>query len=418
MFSNASVPLVGIVDTAVMGRMDSPTYISATAIATVIFSSLYWMFGFLQMGTGGLVAQAFGANNRRTILETTQRAALIAIVIGAILTSLAKPIFGIAMLAMEGTEQLHSLTADYFFIRILAAPATLLLYVMQGSLIGQQRMRAVFCIQLFLNLGNVILNLLLFNMTDWNIQGVAIATVVSEILAMILGLYLLRNELFLVRLPLSAIFAKDKLLSLFQLSRDLFIRTACLTFAFYWLTVMASRLGDLTLAANAILLQLMHFMSYALDGFSTSAEALAGQAIGRKDPKALIGAVRACMEWAVGFAFLFTLIYATWGGSFVDSMTTQPETRVAAKYWLPWVVWAPLVGVWSFLLDGIFIGTTHTREMRNGMIIAVVCFLGSTIYFLPTYANNGLWFSYYVLMVVRTITLGTWFPRILRAAIR
>lgn len=418
MLSNITVPLVGLVDTAVMGRMDSPAYLSATAVGAIIFSSVFWIFGFLRMGTGGLVAQALGADDPAGIRQSCRRALLVGAALGALILLAATPLLNLGLWAMQGSEQLHALTAEYFHLRVLAAPATLMLMGMLGTLIGQQRMSAVLGLQLLLNLLNVVLNLAFFSLTDWHIRGVALATVISEYVTLGAGFWLLRGTLW--QTPISGdpgrLLDPASLQQFFSVSGNIFIRTLCLTFALYWLTVIGSRQGDVVLAANAILLQMTHFMAHALDGFSHAAETLAGHALGRRDRRALQAAVRAATVWAVLVSLLFVLAYGLGGGWIIDTLTTQETIREAARRWLPWIVLAPLTGVWSFLLDGIFIGTTHTREMRNGMLVALAVFLAATALLVPALGNHGLWLSYHLLLITRAATLGAWYPRVLAAA--
>jgi len=417
--SNITVPLVGIVDTAVMGRMPSPAYLSATAIAATIFSSIYWVFGFLRMGTSGIVSQALGASQEQRAQRSALRSITLALVFGTLVFVAGPLLFELGMLSMDVNEQVHGLASIYFSIRIYSAPATLVIYSLIGTFVGQQRMRAVFMLQLVLNLANIALTITFFKFTDWHIAGVAIATVISEYLAMIFGLALLWPSLkartnLLGEKGVAWLWEKEKLIEFFHIGKDLFIRTLCLTAAFYWLTVMSSKLGIVMLAVNAVLIQMLHFMAHALDGFSHAAETLAGHAYGKRDQVALSSAVGAATFLALCMSALFTLVYVLFGGQIFDLMTTQEEVQKAARAWIWWVALSPLVGVWSFLLDGIFTGTTHTREMRNGMIISVTIFVSASLVLVPLLGNHGLWLSYYILMLARAATLGYWYTRILQ----
>ncbi len=429
MLSNVTVPLVGIVDTAVMGRMASPAYLSATAMGAVIFSSLYWAFGFLQMGTSGLVSRAIGENQLEQAKRTVIRALTLAALLGALLILAKSQLLVMGLWAMQGSSAVHTLTADYFSIRILSAPGTLMLYAILGALIGQQSMRTVFALQLILNLLNIALNILFFNVTEWNIKGIAIATVISEYTTMAVGLTILRsrslNSEASSRLVKNSglwwkivpqwLLNRDKLKELFNISGNLFVRTLCLTGAYYWLVVMSSRQGDVLLAANAILIQMLHFMAYGLDGFAMAAETLTGHAYGRRNRAALVNAVTAVTQLAALLALAFTLVYTFAGEALIDLMTTQSVVQQLAREWLLWITFAPLVGVWSFLLDGIFIGTTHTQEMRNAMLISVSIFIAATLILVPIWQNTGLWLAYYILLIARTLTLSYYYPRILSA---
>jgi len=441
--SNITVPLVGIVDTAVMGRMPSPVYLSATAIGAILFDTIFWVFGFLRMGTSGLVAQSLGANDAETLRRTTVRALLVGLCLGIVIVLLSKPLLAMGLWAMHGSAELHALTGDYFTIRVLAAPATLMSYAILGSLIGQQRMRSVFTLQLLLNCLNIFLNIVFFTYTDWHIKGVALATLIAEYVTLIVGLYLLRSNFVKhadnhtaphantqgtqqpPKLAVNSgarqaliphwLFERRALTDFFRISGDLFVRTLCLTVAFYWLTAIGARQGEIVLAANAVLIQLLHFMAHALDGFANAAEALTGHAYGKRDRQALVNAIKAATFWASLMAIVFTLGYYLLGGTLIDLITTQPVVQQNARDWLAWIIVAPLIGVWSFLLDGIFVGTTHTREMRNGMLLSLLAFVIATLVLLPAFGNHGLWMSYHILMIFRAVTLGYWYPGILQA---
>jgi len=319
---------------------------------------------------------------------------------------------------MRVPSDVYDLAHTYFSIRLISAPATFMLYSIIGIMVGQQRMPQVFAVQLLLNLGNVVLTIWFFTQFDWAIKGVAAATVISEYVAAFTGLWLLRSSLgirqhLLQSSSLNWIWDKHRLLEFFRIGRDLFIRTLCLTVAFYWLTVLSARLGVTVLAVNAILLQMVHFMSHALDGFSHAAETLAGHAYGKRDRSALSNAVKAATLWGAIMAMVFTVVYALYGDVFFALMTTQIDVQNSARTWILWVAITPLVGIWSFLLDGIFTGTTHTREMRNGMMLSLAVFFCTSLILVPLWGNHGLWTSYCILMLARAATLGWWYPRIL-----
>lgn len=419
MISNSSVPLVGIVDTAVMGRMGSPEWVAATAVGAIIFSSIYWVFGFLRMATGGLVAQAYGAHDNSTTIRTTLRALFIAFVLGAVLIALQAPLLKLGLFAMEGDETWQALTVIYFKIRILSAPATLATYALLGTLIGLQRMKQVLILQLLLNVLNIIFNILFFKLTSLGIAGVAIATVVSEYITVAVGLYLIRDHLIKgltdSTLP-DWLFERTALARYFRISGDLFIRTLCLTLSFYWMTVISSRQGVVILAANTVLLHMVHLASYCMDGYAHAVESLTGFAIGKKSRKRLNGAVKASFELGIVTAFLIGILYVLFGSIIIETMVPEQTTQDTAKQWLLWVILAPIVGIWSFVLDGIFIGATETASMRNSMIVSAAVFLLSISILAPLYGNTGLWISYYILLLIRTLTLAAYWPRIRRAA--
>ncbi len=408
-------------DTAVMGRMGDPAHLSAVAVGAVLFGSIYWIFGFLRMATGGLVAQALGADDAPSVARTTLRALLAASLIGLVLIVLQRPLLAAGLVLMDDAGGWQSLAATYFGIRILSAPATLAGYALLGTLVGLQRMRGVLALQLVLNLVNVALNLALYAYTDLGIAGVAIATVIAEYVALILGLWLVRDVLVeAARDPAARVrdwlFEREALLRFGRVSGDLFVRTLCLQAAFYWLAASGSRQGVEVLAANAVLVQLLYLMSYCLDGYAHAAETLTGFAVGRRDAALLERSLRSSTLLAAATAILFTLAYALGGGALVDLLTTDPDTRALARTWLPWIVATPIVGVWSFLLDGIFIGATRTANMRNSMIVSLAVFIGATLVLVPAMGNHGLWLSYHLLMLARTVTLGRHVPSLLRPA--
>lgn len=416
--SNSTVPLVGIVDTAVMGRMGSPEWVAATAVGAVIFSSIYWIFGFLRMATGGLVAQATGADNHLEVGRTSIRALLMAVVFGGLLFLLQIPLLTLGLAAMENKTQWQDLTRAYFVIRIYSAPATLCIYAIFGTLIGLQRMRAVLGLQLLLNVLNIVLNVAFFKLTDWDIRGVALATVISEYLCAIVGIWLLRHTLVAALGDSPAgqwLLNRQDLLRYFVISGDLFIRTLCLTFAFYWMTVLSSKQGIIILAANTVLLHMMQFAAHCMDGFSDAAESLTGYAVGRRSSKLLHHSVRAAFELGALAAMMFAIFFYLSGEAIIGFMVTDAKSVAAANHWLPWVIIAPLMGIWSFLLDGVFIGATQTASMRNSMLISLALFLVSAAIAVPLLGNSGIWIAYYVLLIARTTTLALAWPKVLAA---
>ncbi len=418
MLSNGTVPLVGIVDTAVMSRMGSPEWMAATAVGAVIFSSIFWVFGFLRMATGGLVAQAYGADNLQSTSRISIRALLLAFLLGTLLIALQIPLLKIALFAMDDSGEWQGLAADYFYVRIYAAPATLCMYAILGALIGLQRVRAVLGLQLLLNLLNVLLTIVLFMATDLGIKGVALATVISEYVTLAAGIFLIK-DLIAAALKETAfknwVLDRAALRRFFTISGDLFIRTLCLTFAFYWMTALSAKQGVIILAANTVLFNLVHFASYVMDGYAHAVESLTGFAIGKKDTKMLKRSVSASVYLASISAIVFSIFFWLLGEPIVNLLVAEDSARQMALDWLPWVIAAPLFGIWSFLLDGIFIGATETRSMRDSMLISLACFMISAAVLVPSFGNHGIWISYFILLVVRALTLWLRWPRIVRA---
>lgn len=420
MLSNSMIPVVGMVDTAVMGRMGSPEWIAATSVGALLFSSIFWLFGFLRMGTGGLIAQAYGADDLVNAGRVAIRALWIAIMLGVLLIILQVPVLRLGLIALTDTQDWKALTGIYFTIRILSAPATLMLQVIMGTLIGLQKMRELLFLQMFLNVLNVLLTISFFNFTNLNIAGVAWATVISEYATLALGLYIVRSVLckaLLYRPIIPWLFDSAECLKFFRISGNLFIRTLCLILVVYWMTVLSSRIGLVTLAVNTILLHLVSLAAYSLDGYAHAIETLTGFSVGRRSQALFNRAARASVELAVFTSALFTISYWLAGDTFVALMTNDPEVQNLAVQWLPWVALVPVIGVWSFLLDGIFIGATETASMRNSMIISLILFAGASIVFVPWLGNHGIWLSYHVMFIARALTLYRNMPALRRRLI-
>ena len=416
MLSNSTVPLVGIVDTAVMGRMGSPDWIAATAVGAILFSSIYWIFGFLRMGTSGLVAQADGARDEAAIGRILIRAMLIAVAIGLLLVLLQTPILRVSLLAMQDQTQWLSLTEEYFRVRILSAPATLLNYAVLGALIGLQQTGRVLQLQLLLNLLNIVLNIVLFKYTQMNISGVALATVISEYVSLAVGLWLLRPLVWraLNESPWRLwLFDTPALLRFFHVSKDLFIRTLCLTISYYWMTAASSHLGVLIVAVNAVLLHLVYMASYCMDGYAHSMESLVGYAVGQRNKTMFNQATRAAIELGFVTAGIISLAYLLFGHWIIGLLTTEQSVIDQASTWLPWVAAVPLVGIASFLLDGIFIGAVQTAAMRNSMVQSLLIFIVSNWLLMSLFGNHGLWMSYHLMLIARAVTLGRYWPLII-----
>lgn len=415
--SNLSVPLTGAVDTAVVGHLPDPVYIGAVALGAVIFSFVFWGFGFLRMGTTGFVAQALGAGDQREVRSTVTRALLLALGFGLLLVLLQAPIALLVFHWIDSSATLRELARDYFTIRIWGAPGTLVNYVVLGALIGLQRTGVALLLQLVLNGANVLLDLVFVLGLGWTVQGVALASVLSEALAAGLGLWLLWRLLRPTsgERPFHPLLDPRRLRALLRVNGDIFVRTLCLTLAFYYFTLKGAELGDTTLAANAVLMHFQHFLAYGLDGFAHATEALAGSAYGARKRAAFRAAVRISTLWALVVAGLYALIYAVAGPLLIGLLTGIEAVRGEALAYLPWLLISPLVSVWSFQLDGIFIGTTRTREMRNGMLISLAVFLPAAWLLLPLWGNHGLWLALMLFMVARAMTLLAWYPAIERS---
>lgn len=412
--SNLSIPLVGAVDTAVLGHLPDPAYMGAGALGASLFSVLFWSFGFLRMGTTGFVAQAHGAGDGAEVRAAVGRALLLAGGLAGCLLALQWPIAEIALVVIDSSGAVTELARAYFDVRIWSAPAALANYALLGTLIGLQNTRAVLLHQLVLNGINVGLDLLFVPVLGLGIKGVALASVIAECTAAGLGLALVAASLRPLARPGPARRLLDaaSLRALLTVNGNILLRTLCLVGSFFWFAATGARIGELALAANAVLMQLQFFLAYGLDGFAHAAEGLAGSAWGRRSREHFRAAVRTTTVCACAVALAFSAVYGLAGGVFVDWMTDLEAVRDAALTYLPWMILAPVISVWSFQLDGIFIGATRTSEMRNAMLVSTAIFLLAVWTLVPLLANHGLWLALMVFLAVRAITLALYMPRL------
>ena len=415
--SNVSVPLLGAVDTFVMGHLPEPKYLGAVAVGAMIFTFLYWGFGFLRMGTGGLTAQAFGARDGDEVRACLARAAIVAAPVSLALILLQYPASLAALALVDASAAVEELARAYFSVRIWGAPATLMNFALLGWFIGCRRARTALWHQLFLNGANIVLDLVFVLGLGWDVEGVAAATVIAEFGAMGLGLWLARP--ILVRV--GGAFVRERILDraqlrrTFALSADIFVRTVCVVFAFAYFTARGAAFGDVMLAANAILLNFQTFMAHALDGFAHAAETLGGGAVGARDRREFREAVRTSALWALIAAVGFAAAYTVAGPLLVDLLTGIAEVRDAAREYLVWSQVMPLVSVVPFVLDGVFLGATRGRTMRNAMVASLAVYLVACFSLIPLWGNHGLWAALTIFMGVRGVTLLIRYPALERS---
>lgn len=415
--SNVSVPLLGIVDTAVMGHLDQAYYIGAVAVGAMVFSYVYWGFGFLRMGTTGLVAQAFGAGDSDEVRAILGRALLLAAALALAIIALQWLLINGALWFIEASAEVESLARVYFDIRLYAAPAALANYAVLGWLLGLQRAKSALMLQVFMNGLNIVLDITFVMGLGWGVEGVALATAISEYAAAGVGLLLCLRALEVMGGNWSRAQLLDaaKLRRLLAVNGDIFIRTLCLVTAFAYFTSQGAKMGDMLLAANAVLMNFQLFLGFALDGFAFAAEALIGAAIGAGNRRQLTEAVKATTIWAGISAAVFMLVYWLAGNGIIALITDIPEVKAEAGRYLWWAIASPLVSVWSFQLDGIYIGATRTKAMRNGMMLSLAAFLAAVWLLVPLWGNHGLWLAFYGFMIMRTLTLLIPYPALVRA---
>ncbi len=416
--SNATVPLIGFVDTAVVGQLGVPHLMGGVAIGSVIFNMLYWTFSFLRMGTTGLTAQAFGAGEKREIAGHLLRALMVALVCGAALVMLQVPVRAGAFWLTGGSAEVLAAATIYFDIRIWAAPAGLVNFALLGWLIGLGRAGVAFVLQLFLNLLNIGLALLFGLVLGGGVAGVAWGALVAENIAALTGLAVAMRIAsgMGARAPLPDALDAGKLKRSLVINGDLVVRSLTGYAALVVFTSEGAKAGDVTLAANALLFSIMAISIYLLDGFAFAAEALVGRSVGARDRAGFDRAVAISTLWAGIFAVLLSFVIWLAGPHIIAISAKSPEVQAVALAYLVWVALGPLAGVWCFQLDGIFTGATRTRDMRNMMIVSIGVFFVAFWVLGEAFGNHGLWASYLVLFITRAITLGARLPGLVRGA--
>lgn len=417
--SNATVPLLGLVDTGVIGQLGRAAPIGAVGIGAVILVSIYWIFGFLRMGTSGLVAQSHGRGDRAEVGAHLLRALAIAGAAGIGIILLQVPLFALAARLAPASVEVEELARQYLAIRVWGAPATIALYALSGWLIAVERTRGILALQLLQNGLNVALDLWFVLGLGYGVGGIAVATLIAEYAGLALGLWFARRVLadaIRAARGTASLFAKDKINRLLRVNGDIMIRSVALQASITAFVFMGAAHGDITLAANQVLTQFLHITAYALDGFAFAAEALVGQAVGAGRPDRVRRATILSGQWSLAGAAILALIFLVAGPWIIDLLTTAPQVRIDARTYLPWLVAAPLIGVTSWLMDGVFIGATLTREMRNAMLLSVAVYLVALMTLPLWWGNHGLWAALMVLNACRGVAMSWLYPRAETAA--
>ncbi len=417
--ANISVPLLGAVDTGVVGQMGAAAPIGAVGLGAIILTSIYWIFGFLRMGTTGLVAQATGAGDLAESGAILTRGVMIGLAAGAVMVAGQALIMALAFRIAPASAEVEALARDYLAIRIWGAPATIALYAVTGWLIATERTRGVLMLQLWMNGLNILLDLWFVLGLGWGVQGVAVATLISEITALGLGLWLCRAAFAGAQWrDWGRVFDRARLLRMWQVNSDIMLRTIALQAAMTGFVFTSAGFGDVDLAANQILWQFLMITAYALDGFAFAAEALVGQAVGARAVAIMRAASLRASLWALGGGVLMGLCFWAGGPWLIDLMALDPEVRAAARAYLPFVVVLSVLGVGAYMLDGIFIGATGTREMRNTVLLAVAIY-GLILWLaVPVWGNPALWGALMVLNLLRGVFLAALYPSLERRVAR
>jgi len=411
--SNISVPLLGMVDTGVTGHLENAAYLGAVAVGGAVFGFLYTGVNFLRMGTTGIAAQAFGAQDDEAIRNSLGQALVVALLVASLLLVLQVPLaaVGIALLGPESGVAVFA--RDYIGVRIWSAPATLMSYALIGWFLGLQNARVPLLIVLATNFTNIGLDLLFVLGLGMKVKGVAAASVIAEFTGVALGLTYAARELRRRggHWDTSRLTTLREYGAFFSVNAHLFVRTMALVFTFAFITAQGARLGTLVLAANAILMNLQNLLSFALDGLAHAAEALTGKAVGARDRNALRRAVSLSLRWSVAIAAGISALYALAGPWFVRVLTDLPEVRATTYQYLPWLIASPLISVWSYLYDGVFVGATRAREMRDIMLVSTLLVFLPAWYLLQGLGNHGLWLAFMLFMSSRAIGMHFYYER-------
>lgn len=414
--SNITVPLLGLVDMAIVGHLGSAAYIGAIAVGGMLFNLIYWLFGFLRMGTSGITSQAYGRRDLREAFLALIRSVGVGLAVGGLLLFLSPVVRWIAFQVIEATPEVAGLASTYFSIGVWGAPAVLALYGFMGWFVGMQNSRFPMLIAITQNLVNIAASLWLVFGLGMRVEGVALGTVIAQYAGFLMAIMLAWRYYGRLWFPFTwvEVWARPAMRRFFSVNKDIFFRTLCLVCVTTFFTSTGARQGDLVLAVNTLIMQLFTLFSYVMDGFAYAAEALTGRFIGASNRMALNRCVRALFGWGIAFAGLFTLAYGIWGESFLALLTNErPVIDAAADYWV-WALAIPFCGFSAFLWDGIFIGATATRQMLMAMFSASLLFF--LIYFglAERLGNHALWLAFLVYLLSRGLVQWGLWRRLLR----
>ena len=414
--SNITVPLLGLMDVAISGHLGAASYIGAIAIGSMVFNVMYWLFGFLRMGSSGLTSQALGRRDLQGVVSLLVRAEVIAMVIALAFLLFAWPLRMLADLIMSPSAEVRPLFHTYFNICIWGAPASLGLYSLSGWFIGMQNSRSPMVVAIFQNVVNMVVSLFLVVVCGMKVEGVALGTLIAQWSGFLLALGLCWKYYgkTIKRYRLTPDLSqreegRENLSVFFRVNRDIFLRTLCLASVMLFFTSAGSRSGDVILAVNTLLMQFYLLFSYVMDGFAFAGEALSGKRKGAGNYVALHATVRRLFRWGAALTVAFTVVYVLCGQLFVSLLTDDGQVRAASADYLPWAVAVPAFGVMAFLWDGVFIGMTLTRGMLVSSFVATLLFFALYVLLFPVLGNHGLWIAFMVYLLMRGVIQTFWF---------
>ncbi|MBD3664273.1 MATE family efflux transporter [Sulfitobacter aestuariivivens] len=415
--SNATVPILGAVDTGVVGQMGLAAPIGAVGLGAILLSAFYWVFGFLRMGTVGLTAQAAGNGDDGEVAALLTRGLLIGAGAGLAVMLLQVPLFWLAFKASPASAEVETLARQYMTIRVWSAPAAIALFAITGWLIAQERTRAVLVIQVWMNGLNIVLDLWFVLGLGWGVQGVAIATFLAEWSGAAMGLWFCRAVFRdVLWRTWDRVFDGARWLHMVRVNGDILVRSLLLEGIFISFLFIGSSMGDVTLAANQVLVQFFMITAYGLDGFAFAAEALVGKAMGARRRAVLRRAAIVASGWAFAVSALLSLFFLVAGPALIDTMAKAQDVQAMARVFLPYIVAVPVISVAAFMFDGIFIGATRTKDMRNMMAISFAVYVACAAVLVPALGNHGLWIALMISFVVRAATLAWKYPALEAAA--
>ena len=416
-FSNLAIPLVGMVDTGLMGNMGDAKYLAATSISTSVMTMIIWSFGFLRMGTVGIVAQLFGKSDYREIVRTLLRNFFIAIVVSIIIILLKPIIFHLINFFFSTSKETSDLINTYLSVRVFSVPAELTIYILIGFYLGIQKTKISSLLIFILSTLNIIFSSFFVLSMNLNIFGVALGTLIASYITIIIFLLFTYNfviKKFQILPNFNRLMVRTKLKKLFNINFDIFIRTVLLTFSFLWITYLGSKLGEDYLAVNIILIQFIILAAFFLDAYAFSTEGIVGFAIGIKNKKSFLSIVKNSIQISFFTALLISALYFIFFKQIINIITDIEILRFISYKHFFWIIIIPPVASFCYQLDGIFIGASQTKEIRNAMIISVASFIVISIYLTKQFGNHGLWFSLFLFMSLRSLTLNYFFNKILK----
>jgi len=414
-FANLAIPLVSIVDTGLMGNLDNASYLTATSIASSLFAMIFWSFGFLRMGTVGMVAQSYGSKKFNEIVDLVSRNIFFVIIISLILILLQQYILNLSLQIFELSNETKEYFKDYFNIRIYSSFGELTIYIITGLFIGLQKTKTSSIVVGFFSVSNIVFSLFFVLYLNLNVKGVALGTLVSSILTSFIFLIYTFSELRKItniNMNINKIFNFKKIKKIFNINLNIFIRTVLLTFSFLFFTYLGNKISEDIVAANTILINLVFLSAFILDAYAFSTEGIVGYSLGSKNIKLLKDVIKNSFILSASTGLLISLIYLFGKNHFISWMTDISNIKTISLSFSYWVVIIPFISSFCYQFDGIFVGASQTKELRNAMILSVIIFILSSMYLIKSLNNLGLWISLSIFMIIRALTLFAYLGRI------